>query len=342
MTLNRSWLLASRPDGPVKQDDFGYREEAFSPPDLAAGEIFVATRIFSCAPTIRNWLNPPGRSYRGAIGIGDPIRGMAAVEVVASRHNDFAPGDLVTAVAAWQDYTVLAPDKAAVPITHIPAGIDVADAMTIYSPNTLTAYFGLLAVGEPRPGMTVLVSGAAGSVGAMVCQMALIAGCRVIALAGGADKCRWLEETCGVEIAIDYRLPGLADRLKEACPDGIDIFFDNVGGDALQKGIDQMAPHGRVVLCGQISAYDTGQPAPGPADMMKLVYGRIRMEGFVIGDFADRYEEAYSRIRAWHRAGKIRCRVDMREGFSALPEAFVDLFQGKNVGTLLVRNVRPK
>lgn len=322
----------------MAQDNFAYREEAFSAPNLAEGELLVATRIFSCAPTIRNWLNPPGRSYRGAIGIGEPIRGMAAVEVMASRHDGFAPGDLVTAVAPWQDYAVLAPETAAVPITHIPPGIDVADAMTIYSPNTLTAYFGLLTIGEPRPGMTVLVSGAAGSVGAMVCQMALISGCRVVALAGGADKCRWLEEACGVETAIDYRLPDLAGRLKQVCPDGIDIFFDNVGGDVLQHAIDRMAPRGRIVLCGQISAYDTGRPAPGPADMMKLVYGRIRMEGFVVGDFDDRYEDAFSDIRAWHGAGRLRCRVDMREGFGTLPGAFVDLFTGRNGGTLLVHN----
>jgi NADPH-dependent curcumin reductase CurA len=263
---------------------------------------------------------------------------MAAVEVMASHHDGFAPGDLVTAVTAWQDLAVLTPDKAAVPVTRIPPGIDVADAMTIFSPNTLTAYFGLLAAGEPKPGMTVLVSGAAGSVGAMVCQMAVIAGCRVVALAGGADKCRWLEKERGVAAAIDYRSQNLAERLKAACPDGINIFFDNVGGDILQHAIDRMVPHSRIVLCGQISAYDTGRAAPGPADMMRLVYGRIRMEGFVVGDFADRYESAYSDIRKWHAAGRIRCRVDMRDGFGALPEAFVDLFQGKNAGTLLVRN----
>ncbi|WP_313803700.1 NADP-dependent oxidoreductase [Sphingobium sp.] len=338
MTLNRSWVLARRPEGAVAVSDFEYREEWFIAPELAEGEILVRSRIFSCAPTIRNWLNAPGRSYRGSIGIGQPIRGMAAVEVLASRHPRFSQGIRVTAVAPWQDHAVLRPDEAAVPVTAIPDGMDTADAMTLYSPNSLTAYFGLFSVGEPKPGQTVLVSGAAGSVGMMVCQMARIAGCRVVAVAGGMEKCRWLEQACGVARAIDYRSADVARQLKAACPEGIDIFFDNVGGRILQDAIDRMVPHGRIVLCGQISAYDAGRPAAGPADMMKLVYGRIRMEGFVVGDFADRHEEAMANIRAWAGSGRLSCRVDLREGFMKLPSAFADLFAGRNKGTLLVSN----
>jgi len=338
VTVNRSWVLAHRPEGAVAVSDFEYREDACVPPELAEGEILVGSRIFSCAPTIRNWLNAPGRSYRGSIGIGQPIRGMAAVEVLATRHPHFSPGMLVTAVAPWQDYAVLRPDEAAVPVTAIADGVDPVDAMTLYSPNSLTAYFGLFAVGEPKPGQTILVSGAAGSVGAMVCQMARIAGCRVIAVAGGAEKCRWLEQACGATVAIDYRSADVAGQLKAACPEGIHVFFDNVGGPILQDAIGCMAPHGRIALCGQISAYDTGRPAAGPDDMMKLVYGRIRIEGFVVGDFADRYDEAVAAIRSWADGGRLHCRVDLREGFAALPSAFADLFAGRNQGTLLVRN----
>ena len=336
MSVNRAWVLARRPEGPVAASDFAYREEDYAAPELADGEILVRTKIFSCAPTIRNWLNPPGTSYRGAIGIGEPIRGMAASEIVATRHPGFAVGDLVTAVTPWQDYAVLWPDRAAVPVTAVPRGIDPIDAMTLYSPNSLTAYFGLFAVGEPQRGMTVLVSGAAGSVGAMVCQMARLAGCRVVAVAGGQEKCRWLEEHCGVATAIDYRSGDMAARLRVASPDGYGLFFDNVGGQILQDAIDQMVPHGRIVLCGQISAYDTGRPAAGPSDMMKLVYGRIRMEGFVVGDFADRYDEATTAIRAWSASGQLECRVDLRKGFALLPNAFAGLFSGLNTGTLLV------
>lgn len=337
MTLNRAWLLARRPDGAVQTTDFAYREEAFDTPTLQEGEILVRTRIISCAPTIRNWLNPPERSYRGAIGIGDPIRGMAAVEVLASRHARFEDGQWATAVTPWQDYAVLRPDEAVVPVTAIPAWMDPVDAMTLYSPNSLTAYFGLFAVGEPKPGMTVLVSGAAGSVGAMVCQMAHIADCRVIAVAGGPGKCRWLTEEGGADVGIDYRSADLPTALKDASPDGIHIFFDNVGGDILQAAVDRMALHGRIVLCGQLAAYDSKSPAAGPKDMMKLVYGRIWMQGFVVGDYAEDYASAIASIRQWEAEGRLRNRFDMRDGFSALPDAFVDIFSGRNVGTLIVR-----
>ncbi|HUD91653.1 NADP-dependent oxidoreductase [Sphingobium sp.] len=337
MTLNRAWVLARRPEGAVRTSDFAYQEEAFAAPLLAEGEILVRTRIISCAPTIRNWLNPPERSYRGAIGIGEPIRGMAAVEVLESRHGQFSVGQWLTAVAPWQDYAVLRPDAAAVPVMAIEASVDPVDAMTLYSPNSLTAYFGLFTVGEPKSGMTLLVSGAAGSVGGMVCQMARIAGCRVIAVAGGQDKCRWLEEEGGADVAIDYRSSDLPAALKAASPDGINIFFDNVGGDILQAAVDRMAPHGRIVLCGQLAAYDSNEPAAGPQDMMKLVYGRIRMQGFVVGDYADDYASAITSIRRWEAEGRLRNRYDVRDGFRCIPNAFVDIFKGRNSGTLIVR-----
>ena len=338
MIHNRAWVLARRPEGAVAITDFALRTEPFAPPKLDEGEILVGTRVFSCAPTIRNWLNPPAASYRAAIAIGDPIRGMAACEVLASRHAGFAEGELITAVAPWQDFAVLKPDQAAVPLTIIPCDLDLIDAMTLHSPNSLTAYFGLYAVGMASAGETVLVSGAAGSVGAMVCQLAKHSGCRVVGVAGGPGKCDWLVRECGVDAAIDYRQGNLDAQVKAAFPGGINLFFDNVGGEILQRAVDHMAPHGRIVLCGQISAYDTGRPAPGPADMMKLVYGRLRMEGFVVGDFADRYDEAHTEIAQLAEAGKVAVRVDVRDGFECLPTAFVDLFAGANTGTLIVRN----
>jgi len=336
--VNRSWRLARRPEGAVSVSDFAYTEEAFVAPDLRDGEVLVTGRIFSCAPTIRNWLNPPDRAYRASIGIGDPIRGMAVVEVTQSRHPRFTPGMLATAVAPWQDYAVLRPDDAAVPVTPMPEGMDPVDLMTLYSPNSLTAYFGIFAVGEVKSGQTVLVSGAAGSVGAMACQMAGIAGARVVALAGGPEKCQWLTECCGVAAAIDYRSNDVAGQMELACPNGVDMFFDNVGGDILQHAINHMVPHGRIAVCGQIAAYDTDRPASGPTDMMKIVYGRIRLEGFVVGDFANRYDCAIADIQRWAVEGLIHVRKDMREGFKALPSAFADLFAGRNKGTLLVRN----
>lgn len=336
MTVNRAWLLARRPQERVSVADFAYREEPFVPPVLKEGEVLVRNHLFSCAPTIRNWLNAPGSSYRSAIDIGQPVAGMAGAEVLASCHPRFSAGDLVTAISPWQDYAVLAPDRAAVPVVTVPGGFTLADALGPYSPNSLTAYFGMIDVGRAKAGDTVLVSGAAGSVGAVACQIARIRGCRVVAVAGGPDKCAWLRDVGRVDAAIDYKKGDVAAHIGQACPERVDLFFDNVGGVLLQAAVDAMAVHGRIVLCGQIAAYDTGQPAHGPCDMMKLVYGRILMQGFVVGDFAARYDEAYAALDDWIKRGDIICRTDLRRGFKRLPEAFVDLFRGNNDGTLLV------
>lgn len=336
MTVNRAWVLARRPQERVCVEDFAYREEPFVQPVLKDGELLVRNHIFSCAPTIRNWLNAPGSSYRSAIGLGQPIAGMAGAEVLESCHPRFRASDLVTAVSPWQDYAVLAPDRAAVPVVKVPDGLTLADALGPYSPNSLTAYFGLIEVGRATAGDTVLISGAAGSVGMVACQIARIRGCRVVAIAGGPDKCAWLRDVARVDAVIDYKKGDLATSIGQACPERINLFFDNVGGAILQGAVDAMAVHGRIVLCGQIAAYDTGQPAPGPGDMMKLVYGRIAMQGFVVGDFTARYDEAYAALRDWIENGDIVCRTDLRQGFDRLPAAFVDLFQGNNDGTLLV------
>jgi len=335
VTINRRWTLARRPDGPVAVDDFALVEAPFVPPALNEGETLVRNRVFAIAPTIRNWLNPPGRSDRGSIPIGGAIAGMAGCEIIASRHPGWRAGDRLIAMTRWEDWSVIAPDAAAVPPFRLPPDIDFSQALGPLSLNSLTAYFGMIEVGRVSAGDVVLVSGAAGSVGSVACQIARIQGARVVALAGGADKCTWLRDTCGVE-AIDYRGEDVGTRLTELCPAGVDLFFDNVGGAILDAAIERMAAHGRIVLCGQISAYDGDAPARGPSDMMKLVYRRIRMEGFVVGDFVDRADEARAALGAWIDSTALRVRVDRRHGFAAIPGAFVDLFSGRNAGTLIV------
>jgi NADPH-dependent curcumin reductase CurA len=335
MTVNRRWTLAQRPDGPVKVEDFALVEAPFVALRLKDGEILVRNRMFAIAPTIRNWLNPPGRSDRGSVPIGGVISGVAGCEIAASRHPDWQIGDRLIAMARWEDWSVILPDAAAVPPFRLPAGMDFAEALGPLSLNSLTAYFGMTEIGQVGANDVVLVSGAAGSVGSAACQIARILGARVIGIAGGADKCRWLRETCGVE-AIDYRGEDLATRLAETCPAGIDLFFDNVGGAILDAAVDRMAAHGRIVLCGQIAAYDGDAPARGPSDMMKLVYRRIRMEGFVVGDFVDRADQARATLSEWIDSGALNVRVDLRQGFEAIPAAFVDLFSGRNTGTLIV------
>lgn len=338
MTRNRRWTLRSRPSGPVSADDFALVEAEFTFPELAEGELLVRNHLFAVAPTIRNWLGEPGKSYRGSIALGGTIPGMAGCEVLASRHEAYPVGARIVAMSRWEDVSLLAPDKAAVPVFTVPEGMTFEAALGPLSPNSLTAYFGLIEVGRPAAGETVLVSGAAGSVGSVVCQIARILGCRVIAVAGGQAKCDWLVRACGVDHAIDYHSQDIAACLAELCPRGVDVVFDNVGGEFLQAAVDAIAAHGRIVLCGQISAYDGPNGAPGPRDMMKLVYGRVRMEGFVVGDFIDQVEEARAVLSAWLDTRQLQVRVDLRDGMERLPVALVDLFSGANEGTLLVAN----
>lgn len=336
-SINRAWTLASRPQGHVRIHDFRLTTAPLDTSELSPGEIRVRNRVFAVAPTIRNWLNPIGNVGRGSIPLGGVIMGMAGGEVLESRHPDFAPEDRILAFSRWEDVSVLTPDRAAVPVFPVPPSMTFEEAMGPLSPNSLTAYFGLIEVGRPLPGETVVVSAAAGSVGSVVCQIARILGCRVVAIAGGAEKCAWLKEVCGVEATIDYKSENVADRLSALCPKGVDIYFDNVGGDILQAAVDAMAMRGRIVLCGQISAYDSGKPAPGPKDMMKLVYGQIRMEGFVVGAFIDQVDPARARLRNWIDGGDLIVRMDIRQGLENLPSAFADLFAGGNQGALLVR-----
>jgi NADPH-dependent curcumin reductase CurA len=211
------------------------------------------------------------------------------------------------------------------------------DALGVYGLNSLTAYFGLLSIGRPRAGETIVISAAAGAVGSMVAQIAKLKGCRVIGIAGGREKCAWLLESCGLHGAIDYKSEDVAARLVDLAPHGADIFFDNVGGELLQIVTEHMAIHGRIVVCGQISAYDSDRPAPGPRDMMKIVYRRLSLHGFVLGDFITEVNDARDQLMQWFAAGKIVRNDDVRAGFELLPEAFLDLFRSANRGALLVK-----
>lgn len=338
MTGNRRWTLARYPEGRLGERDFALLCDTAETPALTPGEVLVRNRMFAVAPTIRNWLRPASTSQRAAIPVGGTIRGMAACDVMASADPDYPVGTRMIAMSEWADRGVIRPAKAPVPVFRVPEGMDFAEAMGPLSLNSLTAYFGLLEVGRPRAGETVVVSGAAGSVGSVVCQIARIKGCRVIGIAGGAEKCARVVAVGKADAAIDYRAEDVRQRLRELCPEGIDVFFDNVGGEQLRAALDCMAPHGRVVACGQISTYDQGSAAQTGLDMMKVVYGRIRIEGFVVGDFVDRAEEARSQLAAWVRSGALEVAVDLRRGLDQLPRALVDLFSGANRGTVLVVN----
>jgi NADPH-dependent curcumin reductase CurA len=240
----------------------------------------------------------------------------------------------VTALSSWQDYVVLTP--ATHRVARVPETMTLVEAMGPLGLNAQTAYIGLHNIGRPEPGQTVVVSGAAGSVGSVAAQLAKRMGCNVVGIAGGSSKCRWLLDACGIDAAVDYKTDDVAARLAELCPRGIDIFFDNVGGPILQAGVDRMARLGRIVLCGQISAYNTDRPAPGPQNMLRLIYGSISLRGFVISDFFDELERARADLQAYYRAGMLAFRTDTRRGFESLPVVLNDLFSGANNGLLLV------
>ncbi len=337
-TLNRQWVLRERPVGRIVLECFECRDAPWQAPALEAGEILVRNLVLQCAPTIRNWLNDPGRSYRASIGLGEPVAGPACVEVVHSAHARYPAGSRLIAVSRWEDYTVLRPDEMAIPAVPVPSSMSPTDALGVYGYNSLTAYFGLVRVARPVAGETLLVTAAAGSVGSVALQIGRIIGCRTIGVAGGRDKCAWLRDVCGADAVIDYKAEDLDARLAELAPAGVNAMFDNVGGPQLAAAIRHMALHGRIAVCGQVSAYDSDAPAPGPPDMMRVVYGRLRIEGFVTGDFLDDADAARAELARWVGEGRLLIATDVRRGFEQLPATFVELFRGANRGTLLVTN----
>ena len=334
--VNRQWLLKRRPEGNLVAGDFEYNEAEMPSDALRDGEILVRNVGFLCAPTMRNWMDPPSKSLYPSIPLGQPIMAPGAGRVLASAADGIGVGDRVLGLSTWQDYAVVATNSMRRP-TLIPDGITFLEGVGRYGLNPMTAYFGLLDVGAAASGETLVVSGAAGSTGSTAAQIGKIKGMTVIGIAGGKAKCDWLTNECGIDAAIDYKSEDVAARISALCPKGIDVFYDNVGGDILQAAIDNMAPRGRIVLCGQISSYDNDQSAEGPRNMMRLVYGSIRMQGFLCGNYADRFGEAVRDLKAWSASGDINYREDLRVGFDNLPTSFSALFDGSNAGTLLVQ-----
>jgi NADPH-dependent curcumin reductase CurA len=334
--INRQWTLARRPHGLVQAEDFRLVEGPVPTP--SDGEVLVRNLFLSCDPTQRGWMATD--TYLPAVRIGEVMRAIAGGVVVESRHHAFKPGQLVTGKFGWQDWALARPGTAEAP-APVPPGVPLETALSILGLTGITAYFGLLEVGRPQPGETVVVSGAAGATGSAVGQIARIKGCRVIGIAGGPEKCRLLTEELGFDAAIDYRSEDVADRLKALCPKGIDVFFDNVGGEILDAALARLAMNGRVVLCGAISRYGDDQPAPGPRNYLNLLMRRGRMEGFIVLDYMKRAAEAVGALAGWLREGRLKDRIDVVEGFEQAPAALARLFTGENRGKQLVRIADP-
>ena len=338
---NRQWLLNKRPMNKLQSSDFEFREVELDDSTLQPGEVLICNRMFGMAPTMRNALNEADQSYGFSVAIGDTVKGLSVCEVIKSNHPDWAPGNRFTGLSGWEDYAIIDLSTPSPFLSRLDEDIDPVDALGLCGGNAMSAYVGLLRVGDPQPGETVVVSAAAGSVGSVAAQIGKIKGCTVIGIAGGEQKCQWLLDELGLDAAIDYKSENVAARLAQLCPHGINLFFDNVGGDILQAVVDNIAHHGRIVVCGQVSAYDSDTTAPGPRDMMKIVYWSVRIQGFLLSDFPEELETARRYLLQWGNEGKIKHREDVRQGFMNLPATFMDLFAGANTGTLMLKNDLP-
>jgi NADPH-dependent curcumin reductase CurA len=330
--VNRQWLLRSRPSGMVEPSNFELKESAV--PEPGDGEFLVRNLFLSLDPAMRTWMvDQP--SYIPPVALGEVMRGVCVGRVVESRNSGYGSGELVLGVFGWQDYAVT-DGGGPIAVTKVPDGVPPTMPLGVLGITSLTAYFGLKEIGKPQPGETVAVSGAAGATGSVAGQLAKIWGCRVVGIAGGAEKCRWLTEELGFDGAIDYKSEKVPARLRELCPKGIDVFWDNVGGTVLEAALANLARHARVVLCGAISNYNEPEPK-GPRNYMNLLVRRARMEGFVVFDYLSRTDEAMAELVPMVMEEKIRHREDIRDGLESAPAALADLYSGNNTGKLMVR-----
>ncbi|MEZ5521144.1 MAG: NADP-dependent oxidoreductase [Dokdonella sp.] len=330
-TVNRQFKLAQRPVGMVKRSDFEFVEAPVRAPE--EGEVLVKILFLSLDPAMRGWMNE-GKSYIPPVGLGEVMRAGAAGIVVASKHPSFAVGDHVVGALGVQEYAI-SNGKRLTKVDPKVAPLPVYLG-TLGMPG-MTAYFGILEVGQLKDGETVVVSGAAGAVGQVVGQIAKIKGCHVVGIAGGADKCRYITDELGFDAAIDYKAEDVKEALKRHCPKGIDVYFDNVGGDILDAALSRLAMHARIVICGAISQYNNTEPVKGPSNYLSLLVNRASMKGMVVFDFAARYGEAVKEMAGWMKQGKLKSREDIAEGIENFPETLLKLFKGENTGKLVLK-----
>ncbi len=329
--VNRSLVLVSRPEGLVGDENFEMRTGPV--PAIGAGQVLIRVMWLSFDPTQRGWLLPGG-SYRAPLEVGEVMQAYAVGQVVESRNPGYRPGTLVQGMLSWQDWHVS--DGSG--LTVVPDGVPPQAMLGIYGTTGLTAYFGLTDVGQPRAGDTVVVSGAAGATGSVAGQIARILGCRVIGVAGGEAKCSWLVERAGFDGAVDYKAGPVGRRLDELAPEGVDVYFDNVGGDLLDSVLRRIRRHARIVLCGNISSgYVPRRLPPGPSSYFNLCLRSSRMQGFLLGDYHDRFSEGRRQLREWVEAGEIHYEEDIRSGLENAPLTLRRLFEGANLGKQLLK-----
>jgi NADPH-dependent curcumin reductase len=333
---NKQVRLAARPMGLPKPSDWQSTEEAVLEPQ--EGGILIKTHLLSLDPAMRGWMNE-GKSYIPPVAIGEVMRAGGVGEVIASKNAQFPVGTMVSSGLGIQQYSLMTSEQIKGQGTF---AIDTRIAPAEKWLNALgmpgmTAYFGLLEVGLPKPGETVVVSGAAGAVGQTVGQVAKIKGCRVVGIAGGKAKCDFVVNDMGFDACVDYKSPDFRAALKEACPKGVDVYFDNVGGDILDLVLTRINRKARIIVCGAISQYNNTTPVKGPSNYLSLLVNRARMEGIVVFDYAAHYPVAIKEIAGWMKEGKFHSREDVVEGIENFPSALLKLFNGENFGKLILK-----
>ncbi len=330
--MNHQWCLAARPVGMFKETDFDWREIPVR--ELAEGEVLVRNLYLSLDPTNRGWAGEAA-TYLPPVSIGEVMRGIAVGKVEESRHPNFPAGTLVQGMIGWQEF-LLGNGAGLTPLTWDPA-LPLTAYFGLLGHIGLTAYFGLLEIGKPQPGETLMVSAAAGAVGSLVGQIGKIKGCRVVGIAGSDEKCRWITQKLGFDAAINYKTDPLQQSLQKHCPGGVDVYFENVGGQILDVVLGLINNRARIVLCGLISQYNAKRPVPGPYNFPQILIKRARVEGFIVLDYLGRAREAAKELVEWHRAGKLKYRVDVVEGLKNAPTAINKLFDGSHQGKLIVK-----
>jgi NADPH-dependent curcumin reductase CurA len=327
---NLQVLLRARPIGPPKPDDFELVEGAAVEP--GDGEVLVRQRYLSLDPAMRGWMTDRA-SYVPPVGLGEVMRGFGVGEVVRSGTEAFRAGEAVVGLFGWQRFATLEAGQ----VDRVPDGIELPLLLGPLGVSGLTAHIGLLEIGQPREGETVLISAGAGAVGSMVGQIARIKGCRAVGIAGSDEKCAWIVDELGFDAAINYKTSAkLGAEISRTCPDGVDVFFDNVGGETLDTALRHINIGARVVICGAISIYNATEPPPGPANYIHLLVKRARMEGFIVLDHRQRYAEVVAELAAWLMSGRIKHRDHIVQGLENAPAALGMLFDGSNNGKLMI------
>lgn len=332
---NHQTRLAARPNGMPKRSDWQFTTEPVAEPD--EGGVLVKTLALSLDPAMRGWMNE-GKSYIPPVGIGEVMRAGGIATVIASKNAAFAVGDTVSCTPGIQEYCLIPADqikRQGLFKIDLRLG-SMTQWLNVLGMPGMTGYFGLMDVGQPKEGETVVVSGAAGAVGQTVGQLAKIKGCRVVGIAGGAAKCEWVVKELGFDACVDYKAGNVKDDLRTQCPKGIDIYFDNVGGEILDIVLTRLARKARIIICGAISQYNNTTPVQGPKNYLSLLVHRARMEGIVVFDYVERFPIAVKELAGYLKDGRMKSKEDIVAGIDTFPEALLKLFNGENFGKLVL------